>query len=109
MAEGGFKSKFNVKANEFMLTLNLEYPLVKFLDIYTDFGTYKNENLPSKFIYDSGLRLNIVPEFVELYFPIQSTLGFEPSLPKYHERIRFLLNLDLNRIRGYWKARKLQL
>ena len=109
MAEGGFKSKFNVKANKFMLTLNLEYPLAKLLDIYTDFGAYKNESIPSKFVYDSGLRLNIVPEFIELYFPIQSTLGFEPSLPKYHERIRFLLNLDLNRIRGYWKARKLQL
>ena len=109
MAEGGFKSKFNVKANKFMLTLNLEYPLIKILDIYSDFGAYRNENSSSKFVYDSGLRLNIVPDFVELYFPVQSSLGFEPSMPKYHERIRFLLNLDLNRIRGYWKARKLQL
>ena len=109
MAEGGFKSNFNIKSNKYLVTLNLEYPVIKMIDAYADFGVYQNKDFSAKFLYDSGLRLSIVPDFVELYFPIQSSLGFEPSMPRYHERIRFLLNLNLNRIRDYWRARKLQL
>lgn len=109
LAEGGFKSMFGARANKLMFTLNLEYPIVKMIDVYTDAGMYQNKGYKVHFTYDTGIRLSLVPDFVELYFPIQSTLGFEPTMPKYHQRIRFLLNLNLGRIRSYWREQKLHL
>ncbi|MRJ09975.1 hypothetical protein EDL98_02615 [Ornithobacterium rhinotracheale] len=109
MAEGGFKSLLGAKANKLMFTLNLEYPIIKMLDVYADAGMYQNKDDKAHFVYDTGIRLSLVPDFVELYFPMQSTLGFEPAMPQYFQRIRFLLNINLSRIRGYWRERKLQL
>lgn len=103
LAEGGFKSNFNVKANQYMYTMNLEYPVWKILDLYADLGMYKNKLQPTKFVYDSGVRVRVVPDFLEIYFPLQSTMGFEPSLGAYHERIRFMLNLDLGKVISYWQ------
>lgn len=103
LAEGGFKSNFFVRANQYMYTTNLEYPLWKMLDLYADAGIYKNKLHPTKFVYDTGVRLRVIPDFLELYLPIQSTLGFEPTLGAYHERIRFMLNLDFGKVIKYWK------
>lgn len=103
LAEGGFKSNFFVKANQYLYSLNLEYPIWKMFDLYADAGLYKNKLQPTKFVYDSGLRLRVIPDFLELYFPIQSTLGFEPTLGAYHERIRFMLNLDVGKVIDYWR------
>ncbi|MCK0202966.1 hypothetical protein MWN41_08060, partial [Ornithobacterium rhinotracheale] len=60
-------------------------------------------------VYDTGIRLGLIPDFVEFYFPIQSSLGFEPTMPRYYQHIRFLLNINLGRIRSYWRERNLQL
>ena len=103
LAEGGFKSNFFVRANQYMYTLNLEYPVWKMIDIYADAGIYKSKLVPTKFVYDSGVKVRIVPDFLELYLPLQSTLGFEPTLGAYHERIRFMLNLDLGKVIQYWR------
>ena len=103
LAEGGFKSNFFVRANQYLYTMNLEYPVWKMIDLYADAGLYKNRMEPNKFVYDSGVRVRVIPDFLELYFPIQSTLGFEPTLGAYHERIRFMLNLDFGKVIEYWQ------
>ncbi|MGV4461316.1 hypothetical protein ACQ1Q5_07260 [Ornithobacterium rhinotracheale] len=109
LAEGGFKSLLGVKSNKFMFTLNVEYPVVKMIDLYADIGTYQNKNKRGHLVYDTGIRLGLIPDFVEFYFPIQSSLGFEPTMPRYYQHIRFLLNINLGRIRSYWRERNLQL
>lgn len=104
IAEGGFKSNFFAKANKYMATLNLEYPFMfDMLDVYADAGIYKNRNEPAQFVYGTGISVRVIPDFLEVFFPIQSTLGFEPTLGAYHERIRFMLNLDLGKVISYWR------
>lgn len=106
LAEGGFKSNFFVQANQYLYAMNLEYPLWKIFDLYGDMGVYKNKLQPTKFVYDSGLRVRVIPDFLEIYLPIQSSLGFEPTLGAYHDRIRFMLNLDLGKVIEYWQRGK---
>lgn len=98
LAEGGFKSMFEETVNQWVFTTNLELPVWKMFDIYADVGIYKNTEEGAEFIYDTGIKVKFIPDFLELYFPIQSTLGFEPSKDKYLEKIRFTLNLSLDKV-----------
>lgn len=109
LAEGGFKSNFGVRANDYMLAFNLEYPIVKHVDFYADISMYKNKQYPTKVVYDTGIRLKIVPDFVEFYFPLQSSLGFEPAQADYYNKVRFLLNVNLSKIKRYWRNRRFEL
>lgn len=104
LAEGGFKSNFHKKSNQFLFATNIEIPIWKILDTYVDFGFIKNKQEKGEFLYDTGIRLQFIPDFFEFYFPIQSSLGFEPSLGEYHKRIRFMLKLDFKVFRDYWKS-----
>ena len=63
---------------------------------YFDFGLIKNKNENSRFLYDSGLRINILPDYFELFFPLYNSNGFQLNgdLSPYSEKIRFLLTLQ---------------
>ncbi len=91
-AEGGVKSKFvNPYANEWITTANGSFNIWNWIEVYGDVGLMKNKQQDARFIYDSGIRLNLVTDYFELYFPIQSTNGFEITQTKYAEKIRFLV------------------
>ncbi len=99
IAEGGFKTIFPDQfANEWMLTTNASASVWRWVEVYADAGFFKNRNETAQFRYDSGIRLNFVPNFLEVYFPIQSSLGFEPGFSDYASRIRFVLTIDIERI-----------
>ena len=96
-AEGGFKSKFkNPYSNDFLVTLNAGFGIWKWLEGYFDFGVIKNKNENSRFLYDSGLRINILPDYLELFFPVYNSNGFQltDNLTPYSEKFRFLLTLQ---------------
>ena len=95
LAEGGFKSLFGTSANQFITSTNVDAHLWKWFNIYADAGVYKNKHAASKFIWDSGIKVKVIPDFLELYFPIDSSLGFEPSFKDYGYRIRYTLVLNL--------------
>ena len=38
--------------------------------------------------------LNFIEDYLELYLPIQSSMGFHPNEPNYLKDIRFVLTLD---------------
>lgn len=103
MAEGGFKSILDKSANKWITSLNGEIHLWKLLDIYADIGLYNNKAKPTKFIYDTGIKLNIIPEFLEFYLPIQSTLGFEPAKDSYLSHIRFTFNFNLSAVINHFR------
>lgn len=103
IAEGGFKSLINKTANQFILSTNLDFHAWKMFNIYADMGVYKNKNQPTEFIWDSGIKLKIIPDFLEIYFPIQSSLGFEPSFKDYKSRIRYTISLNLNSAIGHFR------
>ncbi len=104
IAEGGFKSMFDEQfANQWMLTSNFSVGIWRWIEAYVDGGFYKNKNENTQFRYDTGIRLNFIHNFLELYFPLQSSLGFEPSLPNYGSRIRFVLTISPGRIYNFIK------
>lgn len=98
LAEGGFKSYVGGRANQWIVALNTDVPIWKIFGVYTDIGAYKNKDFSANFIWDSGVKVSLVPRVLEFYFPLQSSLGFEPSFKQYEKRIRFSLNLDLNNV-----------
>ena len=104
ITDGGFKSMFeNQYANRWMLTTNLGIGLWRWLELYADAGLVKNKGQNVQFLYDSGVRLNFIHDFLEVYFPLQSSLGFEPGFSDYGSRIRFVLTLDIERIYNFVK------
>lgn len=101
IAEGGFKSMFdNPYANRWMATANGSFSIWRWIELYADAGFYKNSGTPTRFRYDSGVRLNFVHNFLELYFPLQSSLGFEPVQQDYASKIRFVVTLDPEKLIG---------
>ncbi|MFP2995010.1 metalloprotease [Spongiivirga sp. MCCC 1A20706] len=94
-AEGGFKSKLQPSfSNDWIATVNAGINIWSWIEVYGDVGLVKNKNVPTQFVYDSGIRLNLVPDYFELYFPVYSKLGWEIAQPSYAERIRFVITLS---------------
>lgn len=95
MADGGFKSMLDTSyANQWMATVNTSFNVWNWIEIYGDAGLVKNKYNGAEFLYDSGVRLNLVTDYFELYFPVYSSLGFEPSMGNYSQRIRFVVTLS---------------
>ncbi len=104
ISEGGFKSMFERKfANQWLLSTNASISIWRWLEVYGDAGFIKNHNENAYFRYDSGIRLNFIHNFLELYFPMQSSLGFEPSKPEYATKIRFVLTVSPSKIYNFIK------
>lgn len=99
MAEGGFKSKLSTPyANQWITTLNASYGIWNWIEAYADMGLVKNKQQKNSFVYDSGIRLNMLTDYFELYFPICSNNGWEIGQPRYSEKIRFVITLDPNKL-----------
>jgi hypothetical protein len=98
MAEGGFKSKLSDRyINQWLTTFNGSFNIWNWIEVYGDAGMYKNKYQSEKFIYDSGIRLNLVTDYFELYFPVYSSNGWEIQ-PNYGERIRFVFTLNPSKL-----------
>lgn len=98
LADGGFKSFLPGSVNQWITSMNVDSSIWKIFHVYADAGVYKNKNLPAQFIWDSGIKVRIIPDFLEVYFPVQSSLGFEPGFKDYGKRIRYTLILNLGSI-----------
>lgn len=95
MSEGGFKSKFDTPyANQWLTAFNSSYTIWNWIEVYSDLGMLKSKLQKGKFVYDNGIRLNLVPDYFEFYFPIYSNNGWEISQNKYPEKIRFIITLN---------------
>lgn len=97
MAEGGFKSQLEPEfANQWLTTINGSTNLWKWIYIYGDVGLLKNRNHKAKFVYDSGIRLSLIADYFEVFFPVYSNLGWEIKQENYDQKIRFIATLDMN-------------
>ncbi|MEM5540408.1 metalloprotease [Olleya sp. AS48] len=106
IAEGGFKSKLSQPfANQWMTTVNTSATLWRYIMLYGDAGVIKNQNFSPEFVYDSGIRLNLVEDYFELYFPVYSNLGWEIGQPNYDEKIRFIVTLSPKTLLGLFTRR----
>ena len=105
-AEGGFKSQLEPAfANQWMTTVNASTTIWNWIFAYGDAGLVQNKNESTKFLYDNGIRLNLVEEYFELFFPIYSSKGFELEQPNYEENIRFIVTLDTQTLLGLFKRK----
>ncbi len=105
-AEGGFKSKLDTPfANQWISTLNVSTTLWKYVLAYGDIGFVKNKFSNPHFVYDSGVRINLVTDYFEIYFPVYSNLGWEIGQPDYDEKIRFKFTVDPQILLGLFRRR----
>lgn len=98
LADGGFKSFIPGTVNQWITSFNVDTSVWKIFHVYADAGVYKNKNFDPKFIWDSGVKVRLIPDFLEIYLPVQSSLGFEPGFKDYGKRIRYTLILNLGTI-----------
>ena len=95
IAEGGFKSKIATPyANRWITSFNGSYSIWNWIEVYGDVGLIKNRDTKGLFVYDSGIRLNLVTDYFELYFPVYSNNGWEVSQNNYNEKIRFIVTFS---------------
>ena len=95
IAEGGFKSQLEpAYANSWIATANASTNIWKWIFAYGDVGLVHNKARGTNAVFDSGIRLSLVADYFELYFPVYSSLGFEPSLPHYDEKVRFIVTIS---------------
>ncbi|WP_458627137.1 hypothetical protein [Winogradskyella sp. PC D3.3] len=106
IAEGGFKSKLATPfANQWMTTANFSTSIWRYIQAYGDAGLVKNKFSNVKFVYDSGIRLNLVEDYFEIYFPIYSNLGWEIGQPNYDQSIRFMFTVDPQVLLGLFRRK----
>ena len=95
IAEGGFKSQLeNPFANDWIATTNASFNIWRWIELYGDLGYVRNRGIDPRFVYDSGIRLNLVTDYFELYFPLYSNNGWEIAQPAYDQKIRFVVTLS---------------
>lgn len=103
IAEGGFKSFLDQRyrfSNNWMATVNGSFNLWRWIELYGDAGLVKNNGFGEKFVYDSGIRLNLVTDYFELYLPFYSNNGWEVSQPNFGEKIRFIITVSPKTLTG---------
>ena len=99
LAEGGFKSFIPIQmANQWMVSTNLSTTLWRGLEVYSDIGLVKNRGQKNHFIYDAGLSFNLIEDYLGLYFPFYSNLGWEIDDKAYPSKIRFTLSIQTSQL-----------
>ena len=77
-----------------MGTINTTCNIWNWIQIYGDAGMLKNKYDKAKFVYDSGLHFNLVPDYFELFLPVYSSNGFSLNDVNYGQQIRFVVTLS---------------
>lgn len=95
IAEGGFKSRLKTPfASQWITTMNASTTIWRYIMAYGDVGVVKSHNTSPNFVYDAGIRLNLVEDYFELYLPVYSNLGWEIGQKDFDQSIRFIVTLS---------------
>jgi hypothetical protein len=106
MAEGGFKSMHSIAtANDYLFSANITLGIWKWIEAYSDIGSLKNRGEKVYTYFGSGIRFNIIPDYLELYFPFISSNGWEINQSDYKKKIRFVLTLNTKQFLGLFSRR----
>ena len=106
MAEGGFKSIHpKTTANDYLLSANITLGIWKWIEAYGDIGSLKNTGENISTFFGSGIRFNIIPDYLEIYFPILSSNGWEIDRNEYSKKIRFVLTMNTKQFLGLFSRR----
>ncbi|NNE31260.1 MAG: metalloprotease [Winogradskyella sp.] len=106
ISEGGFKSQLKPSfANQWITTANFSTSIWRYIQAYGDVGLIKNRLQSANFVYDSGIRLNLVEDYLEIYLPVYSNLGWEIAQPNYDQKIRFIISVDPQVLLGLFRRK----
>ena len=106
IAEGGFKSQLEPAfANQWITTANFSTSIWRYIQAYGDIGLVKNKYESAIYVYDSGIRITLVEDYFEIYFPIYSNLGWQIAQPNYDQSIRFKFTLDPQVLLGLFRRK----
>ncbi|MBT8243838.1 metalloprotease [Winogradskyella sp.] len=106
IAEGGFKSQLETPfANQWMAAANFSTSIWRYIQLYGDVGFLKNKFNSANFVYDSGIRLNLVEDYFEIFFPLYSNNGWEVGQPNYDQKIRFMFTVDPQVLLGLFRRK----
>ncbi|MEC5395481.1 aminopeptidase [Bergeyella sp. RCAD1439] len=103
LAEGGFKSDFRDTVNHWLVSTNADVHVWKMFNFYADAGVYRNKGENPRFLWDSGIKVKVIPDFLEVFLPLQSSLGFEPGFSDYAGRIRYTLVFNFGALTNYFR------
>ena len=106
IAEGGFKTQFkNPFSNQLLVATNASFNVWNWVEIYGDVGFIKNKNQNGRLLYNSGIRLNLVPDYFELFLPVHASNGWQFD-GNYSQKIRFVVTLSpqilVNLVKRRW-------
>ena len=68
-------------------------------------GVIKNIDSSSIGFFDSGLGLNFIPDYLQLFFPLYSSNGWQINSKSYEEKIRFVLSIDPDQLMSLFSRR----
>lgn len=106
MAEGGFKIDIPQPfADDFILATNFSMGIWKYFEAYGDWAMIKRRNQAAKGYFDTGLRLNLLPDYLELYFPVYSSVGWAFDAGNYASKIRFVITLEPRSLIGLFSRK----
>ena len=95
IAEGGFKTQYEDQfGSDWIATLNGSINVWRWIELYGDVGFIADRGESAWFAYDSGVRLNLVTDYFELYLPVYSNKGWEIAQPEYEKSIRFIVTVS---------------
>ena len=95
-ADAGFKSKINAPlANQWLVSLNTGVSIWKWVELYGDVALIKRKHQKLTHGYDTGIHLNLVDNYFQLFFPVYSSDGLEINQSQYADKIRFVIVLDM--------------
>ena len=104
--DGGFKTDFiDGISDNFLSSINAYFGIWKFVELYGDFAIQKSKESRTKTFWDSGIRLNIVPDYFELYFPIVAKGSTPITEHGYLNNVRFTFFLHPNVFRELFNKR----
>ena len=105
-AEGGFKAFFDQSsANDYMASINASIGLWKWIEFYGDVGILRNKSLSAVTYFDSGFKFSLVPDYFEIFFPLYSSNGFEPTQSRYATKIRFIFTPRLSTLSSLFTSK----
>ena len=93
--DGGHLVGIQGKSNRWILSSNIEIPIIKKCKAFADFSILNNNNENSTYI-DAGIMLSIIPKRFEIFFPL--FLKDLEIYTDYQSIIRFKLNMNIHDI-----------
>ena len=104
--EGAFKSKIKQDSvDDFIFVASSGITLWNWFEAYLDYGLFKEKKKKLTTGYDFGLRLNIIENYLELYFPFINSDEIVLKSNNYLNNIRFTISLDPEKLSNLFTRR----